>query len=64
MADKNISDIIEIERETGVSRNTIRKLFRGVNLDTIKVSTLIKLCDFFECKMSDLLEYEPQKPNT
>lgn len=59
MADKNISDIVDIERNTGVSRNTIRKLFRSVDLETIKVSTLMRLCDFFECKMSELLEYVP-----
>lgn len=59
MTDKNISDIVEIERKTGVNRNTIRKLFRGVKLEAIKVSTLMKLCDYFECKMSELIEYVP-----
>ena len=59
MADNNIYELVEIERETGISHNTLRKLYRGKDLETIKVSTLIRLCDFFHCPMSELLEYIP-----
>ncbi len=61
MADKNIYDLVEIEQKTGISHNTIRKLYRGTDLETMKVSTLIRLCDYFECSMSQLLEYIPDQ---
>lgn len=61
MADKNIYDLVEIERATGISHNTVRKLYRNKELETIKVSTLIRLCDYFDCKLSELLEYVPNK---
>lgn len=57
MADKNIDDITELMKISGVSRNSINKLFRGTNLETLKLGTLIKLCDALECNLSDLVEY-------
>jgi len=57
MADKKIDDITELMKISGVSRNSINKLFRGDNIETLKLETLIKLCDAFDCKLSDLVEY-------
>lgn len=58
MADKNIGDITQLIEISGVSRNSINKLFRGTNLKTLKLETLIKLCDALECNLSDLVEYK------
>lgn len=57
MADKKIDDITTLMELSGISRNSINKLFRGKGLETIKLETLIKLCDALGCKLSDLVEY-------
>ena len=57
MADRNIDDISELMALSGVSRNAINKLFRGVQLETLKPETLTRLCDALECDLSDLVEY-------
>ena len=57
MADKNIDDIAELIILSKVSRNSINKLFRGKDLETVKIETLIKLCDALDCKLSELIEY-------
>ena len=57
MADKNIDDITELIRLSKVSRNSINKLYRGKDLETVKIETLIKLCNALDCKLSELIEY-------
>lgn len=59
MADRNIDDILELMRLSDVSRNTINKLYRNKEVETVKVETLIRLCIALNCKMSDLVEYIP-----
>lgn len=59
MADNNIDDILELMKLSGLSRNTINKLYRNVGIETIKVDTLMRLCDAFNCPLSDLIEYTP-----
>ncbi len=58
MADKSIDDITQLIEISGVSRNSINKLFRGTSLETLKLETLLKLCDALECDLSDLVEYK------
>ena len=60
MADKNMDDILDLMQLSGVSRNTINKLYRNKGVETIKVETLVRLCKSLECKMSDLVEYIPE----
>ena len=57
MADQKIDDITELMRLSGVTRNTINKLYRNSNLETVKIETLIRLCDALKCNLSDLIEY-------
>jgi Predicted transcriptional regulator len=58
MADRSIVDITQLMAISGVSRNAINKLFRGVDLETLKLETLVKLCDALKCNLSDLIEYK------
>ncbi|MCY9539023.1 helix-turn-helix transcriptional regulator, partial [Paenibacillus thiaminolyticus] len=44
---------------SGLSRNSINKLYKEINIETTKLETLFKLCDTFGCKLSDLIEYTP-----
>ena len=59
MADINCNHITELMKMSGVGQNTIQKLYRGKDINTIKLATLIKLCNAFHCKLSDLVEYIP-----
>ncbi len=59
MADKKIDDITTLMELSGISRNSINKLFRGKDMETTKLETLMKLCNALDCKLSDLMEYSP-----
>ena len=59
MADHRVDDISDLMRMSGLSRNSINKLYREVEMETVKLETLFKICDSFKCKLSDLVEYVP-----
>ena len=44
----------ELAKAINVSPTTITKLTKGEHVD-VKLSTLEKLCDFFECSIHDIL---------
>ncbi len=47
--------IEQVSQATGISRNTISKLYHDKDLTGIKFDTLEKLCEYFGCNISDLL---------
>ncbi|AZK45190.1 helix-turn-helix domain-containing protein [Paenibacillus lentus] len=59
MAEHRIDDITELMERSGLSRNSINKLYKEINIETTKLETLFKLCDTFGCQLSDLIEYTP-----
>jgi len=59
MADKHIDDVPKLAELSGVSRNTIYKLYRRKGVETVRINTLMRLCDALECSLSDLVEYTP-----
>ncbi|MDX5923347.1 MULTISPECIES: helix-turn-helix transcriptional regulator [unclassified Bacillus cereus group] len=59
MATKNIDNISELLRITGVSRNSINKLWHNENVSSLRLDTLITICEKLEIKLSDLIEYIP-----
>lgn len=61
MAEKKINSISELMEATKVSRDPINKLYNEKNLETLKVDVLIRICDFFNCKLQDLIEYIPNE---
>ncbi|NEN84845.1 helix-turn-helix domain-containing protein [Paenibacillus elgii] len=61
MAEQRIDDISDLMRLSGISRNSINKLYRETNIETTKLETLFKLCDTFQCTLSELIEYEPDQ---
>ncbi|MBU7318237.1 helix-turn-helix transcriptional regulator [Paenibacillus sp. SM 69] len=63
MAEHRIDDISDLMRLSGISRNSINKLYRETNIETTKLETLFKLCDTFQCTLSDFIEYEPEGKN-
>ena len=58
--EKRVITILEVARETGISRMTLSKLanHRGYN-PTAEV--LDKLCTYFQCKIEQLVEHIPGK---
>lgn len=61
MAKHKIDGISHLMNETGLSRNAINRLYKGSEeeIKSSNLKTLITLCDFFNCKLSDLVEYAP-----
>lgn len=46
--------ISEVSRETGISRTTLTRLYYGRS--AFSLDTLAKLCAYFDCTMTDLIE--------
>lgn len=52
--------IQDVHSATGLSRNTISSLYHD-RATRIDYATLGKLCTFFNCGVSDLLDYTPDE---
>lgn len=61
MADKKINSLSELSRQSQVSRDTLNKLYHEEKLETLKMESLQKLCELFNCEIQDLIEYTPNK---
>ncbi|MCC9021933.1 helix-turn-helix domain-containing protein [Bacillus nakamurai] len=61
MADKRINSLTELMKLTGLSRNALKKLWHEDEPETIKLETLIKICDALQVRLSDLVEYVPDE---
>lgn len=61
MAKKRIDNISEAINITGLSRNALNKLWHNEDLETMKLETLMIVCDKMGVKLSELLEYTPGK---
>ncbi|MFW0975472.1 helix-turn-helix domain-containing protein [Leclercia pneumoniae] len=51
-----ISDVL---RKTGLGRNTVSLMYKET-AQKIDIEALDKLCQLFECKVSDILEFSNQ----
>jgi putative transcriptional regulator len=49
----------DISKETGLSPTTLTSYARG-RVSRFDSSTLIALCDWLDCDLSDLIEYPPE----
>lgn len=52
--------IADLERASGVSRETIRKLYYG-KVDAIRMDTLDAICRALDCQVGDLMVYVPSQ---
>lgn len=61
MAEHRIDGVSELMERSGLSRNAINRLYKGTNeeIKATSMKTLVALCDVFNCKLSDLIEYTP-----
>jgi len=61
MAKQKIDTIQELMKKSGLSRNAINNIYREEKLEGTKLETFIKLCDVFDCQLSDIIEYVPDE---
>lgn len=63
MAEHRIDGITDLMKLSGLSRNAINRLYKGTDeeIESTNLKTLITLCKVFNCKLSDLIEYTPDK---
>ncbi|EGT2192190.1 helix-turn-helix domain-containing protein [Clostridium perfringens] len=54
---KRLVKISEVSRETGISRTTLTSLYYKKSTK-ISFDVLDKLCSYFECSISDIIEFE------
>ncbi len=57
MGQNKIKSINELSKKTGISRPTLTKLYDN-NTTRVDFDTIQTLCDFFDCKLSDLMTME------
>mgnify|MGYP002764933309 CR=1 FL=1 len=52
--------ISDVFKATGISKTTLTDIYyqRAKN---VQLDTLMKICDYLQVSLSDLIEYEPQK---
>ena len=58
MGKHKVKSFSYLEEKTGVSRKTLAKIYNGEG-GGIDYDTLNALCRYFNCTVSDLLEYVP-----
>lgn len=60
-AEHAIDSISQVSRMSSLNRKTIEKIKNNIpeDIDTITFKSLRILCDTFQCKLSELLEYIP-----
>lgn len=63
MADRKMDDLSELMELTGLTRNTLKKLYRTSELQTIKLENLMHVCDALHCSLADLIQYVPDDIN-
>lgn len=51
----NVSDLMEI---TDLSRNALNKLWHNKELETVKLGTLMTICEKLDIPLSQLIEYK------
>lgn len=56
MGKHKIKSFVQLEKETGITRKTLAKLYNGEGKG-IDYETLDSLCRYFKCAVGDLLEY-------
>ena len=58
--EKRVITILEVARETGISRMTLSKLANHRSYNPT-AEVLDKLCTYFQCKIEQLVEHIPGK---
>ena len=57
MAINKIDNVKDLAIITGISVKPLYALYREKDVESIKLGTLIKICDALKCTLSELIEY-------
>lgn len=60
MAKKRINSISELINKTGLSRNALNKLWKNENLESVKLGTLLVICEKLDVSLAELIEYKSE----
>jgi putative transcriptional regulator len=55
-AEKRQITLLEVAKETGISRSTLNRVANVINYNT-NTDTLDRLCKYFKCDLSELCQY-------
>jgi len=61
MAQHKINSIVELMKKSNLSRGALNRIYKENEIEKADLKTLIQLCNAFGCKLSDLIEYDPNK---
>lgn len=61
MGKQKIRSIHQLSRETKISRQVLTRLYQEDETYNPNTEILIRICDFFDCSLADLIEYDPRK---
>lgn len=61
MAKKRIDSVSDLINITELSRNALNKLWKNEDLETVKLGTLMQICDRLEVSLDELIRYVPEK---
>lgn len=61
MAHQKIDNVAHLSKITNVAARPLHNLYKETEADTVKLGTLMRICDGLGCKLSDLVEYIPEK---
>jgi len=50
--------ITDVARDTGINRGTITRMYHET-AERVDIEVLDRLCAYFECELTDLIEYVP-----
>lgn len=56
----NLLTITNVYKGTGISRSTLINIYYQ-RTRSVKLNTLIKICDYLQVPLSELIEYIPNK---
>ncbi|MFB4473722.1 helix-turn-helix domain-containing protein [Oceanobacillus caeni] len=59
MAEQRIDNLSELIKITGLSRNSLNKLWHNENVESIKLETLMIICDSLNVSLNELIKYVP-----
>jgi putative transcriptional regulator len=60
MGEKKIRSINQLSKDTGMSRQTLTRIYNEES-NQLDFATIEKLCEYFECSLSDLLYLEEER---
>ncbi|WP_203641697.1 helix-turn-helix domain-containing protein [Levilactobacillus andaensis] len=49
----------DVSKGTGLSRGTVSAIYHR-NVNTVKIATLKRICDYLQIPLSELIEYTPK----